>query len=163
MNDLPSFKETFDTFRLIGMTTDLFRRARQRELLQYGTNPHQMAVMQILFKLGGSATTAEISSQLLRERHSVHELLMRMVRAGLLRKINDSNRKNGVKVEFTEKGLKAYHQARDMKDFQNLLSTLNKKQRKQLRTYIKALFKASMEDINGLNESFLSEMLKPEK
>jgi len=163
MNDLPSFEETFDTYRLIAMTTDLFRKARKRELLQYGTNPHQLAFMQILYKLGGSATTADISSHLLRERHSVHELAMRMVNVGLLKKVNDSKRKNGVKVEFTESGLKAYNKTKEMKDFQNVLSTLNKKQRKQLRTYIRSLFKASMEDINGLNESFLSEMLKPEK
>ena len=60
MKDLPTLKETFDTYRLIGMTTDIFRKARQRELLQYGINPHQMAVLQIMFRLGGSATTADI-------------------------------------------------------------------------------------------------------
>lgn len=163
MKNLPTLKETFDTYRLIGMTTDLFRKTRQKELLQYGINAHQTAVMQVLSQLGGSATTADISSQLLRERHSVHELLMRMVRAGFLKKINDSNRKNGVKVEFTEMGLKIYNKAKDMKDFQNVLSTLNKQQRKQLRIFFKSLFKASLENINGLDEAFLSEILKDEK
>ena len=163
MKDFPTTKETFDTYRLIGMTSDIFRKSRQRELLQYGITSHQAAVLQILFKLGGSATTANISSQLLRKRHSVHELLMRMVRAGLLKKIDDSNRKNGVRVEFTDRGLVAYHQAKEMKDFQHVLSSLSKKQRKQLRTYYRTLLKASRENIEGLNESFLSELLSPEK
>ena len=93
----------------------------------------------------------------------MHELLMRMARSGLLEKINDSNRKNGVKVEFTDRGLKAYHKAKEMKAFQNVLSTLSKNQRKQLRDYVKSLLIGSIENIKALNETFLSELLKPEK
>lgn len=162
MKDLPSFKETFRTYRMINMTSDILRKARQRELTQYGINPHQAAVLQIIYKLGGSATTTEISSQLLRERHSVHELLMRMVRAGFLKKIHDSNRKNGVRVEFTDRGLEAYEQAKEMKDFRKILSSLSKKQRKEFRKYYRYLLKASLENEAGLSESFLKEILAPE-
>ena len=45
---------------------------------------------------------------LLRECHSVHEILKRMEKDGLLKKINDPHRKNGVMVELTEKGFKTY-------------------------------------------------------
>jgi DNA-binding MarR family transcriptional regulator len=58
--------------------------------------------------IGENATPAEISRWLLREPHSVSGILERMEKNGLIKRVKDLERRNMIRVTFTEKGKQAY-------------------------------------------------------
>ena len=83
-------------------------RARQNELRSAGISPIEFAVLFIIKALGASVTPAEMSRYLFREPHTISELLIRMVKKGLVRKVMDSERANRRRILITKAGEEAY-------------------------------------------------------
>ena len=158
MKNLLSEKEILDFWVLLGWTRDTLRRVRQKELSPHGIGPDQAAVLQLVHNFGGTATTTEVSPYLLRERHSVHELLARMQRVGLLEKINNPDRKHGVKVVLTDRGRQAYRHVKRREIFGRILATLSEEDREQLRSYLMTLLKASRREIGEVEEVSVTEI-----
>jgi DNA-binding MarR family transcriptional regulator len=138
--DSPADRETLDLLILIGWTRDIIRKVRQKELAPYGLNPDKAAVLQVIQNLGGSARPSEIAPKILRERHSVHELLRRMEKARLLKKTNSTRRKNGIVFELTEKGREAHGHVSKRKLVHKIFSSLSKDDRKHLIASLRILF-----------------------
>ena len=86
----------------------LLYKVREKELLAYGVKPRQAAVLVVMAAIGEQATPAEISRWLLREPHSVSGILDRMEKKGLIRRVKNLEKKNMIRVTFTEKGRQAY-------------------------------------------------------
>lgn len=147
MKDFPSASEIHDLWQLLGRARDSMHKARQRELDQYGITTRQAAVLHFVHDLGGVAKPTEISRWLLRERHSIHELLKRMEKAGLVRNVNDPKRKNGMRVVLTDRGRKAYYQSSKREVISNIMSSLSIEQRDKLRSYLQALLDRSLKEI----------------
>jgi DNA-binding MarR family transcriptional regulator len=158
MKNLLPEKEILDIWVLLGWTRDTLRRVRQKELSPYGISPDQAAVLQLVHNFGGTATTTEISPYLLRERHSVHELLARMERAGLLKKVNNPDRKHGVKVVLTDRGRQAYRHVKKREIFGRILTILSEEDREQLRSYLMTLLKAARKEIGEVEEISVTEV-----
>jgi DNA-binding MarR family transcriptional regulator len=83
-------------------------RAREKELQRYKLTPEQSQLLAVAQALENKATPAKISKYMIREPHTVSSLVNRMERAGLVKKIQDLERKNWVRVVLTEKGKDAY-------------------------------------------------------
>jgi DNA-binding MarR family transcriptional regulator len=130
--DSPAARETLDLLILIGWTRDMIRKVRQKELAPYGLNPDKAAVLQVIQNLGGSAKANDIAREILRERHSAHELLRRMEKSGLLKETGDIHRKNGVVFELTNKGREAYHHVVKRPLQHKIFSSLSNEQREEL-------------------------------
>jgi DNA-binding MarR family transcriptional regulator len=145
--DSPAARETLDLLVLIGWTRDILRKARQKELSPYGINPDKASVLQVIHDLGGSARPSEISPKILRERHSVHELLRRMAKARLLKKTNSPSRKNGIVFELTEKGREAHDHVNKRQLIHKIFSSLSKDERKQLIGSLRILFDTAYKTI----------------
>jgi|OpeIllAssembly_1097287.scaffolds.fasta_scaffold20686_1 DNA-binding MarR family transcriptional regulator len=158
MKNLLSEKEILNIWVLLGWTRDTLRRVRQKELSPYGISPDQAAVLQLVHNFGGTATTTEVSPYLLRERHSVHELLARMERAGLLKKVNNPDRKHGVKVVLTDRGRQAYRHVKKREIFGRILAILSEEDREQLRSYLMTLLKAARKEIGEVEEVSVTEI-----
>lgn len=133
--------ETLDIMLLLRRTVDILVRARQKELLDCGITTANAAVLRILSDLGGSARPMEISLWLFRKRQSVHDLLDRMEKAGLIRKIEDAKRKNGVMVQITEQGRLLNQQSSKLMLPAKILSSLSADERRSFANYLEILLK----------------------
>jgi DNA-binding MarR family transcriptional regulator len=124
---------------LLAQTREAMMKARRKELTQYNISPRQSAVLFYIRAIGDKAIPAEISRGLFREPHSISEILGRMEKRGLLRKIKDSSRKNVVRIELTEKGREACNHSDKRASIDTVLSTLSDEERQQLEFYLKRL------------------------
>ena len=139
--------QDYNLWRLLGQTRQACFKARQKELAQYGISTRQAAVLFSIRAIGDKATPAEISRWLIREPHSVSELLTKMEKRGLVTKVKDLDRKNLVRVMLTDKGREAYHQSTKRESVHEILSCLSKEERQQLWSGLKALRDKAMKEI----------------
>lgn len=129
----------YELWVLLHQACDAMIRARENALRPVGISRMQAAVLFIVKAVKVPATPAEISRWLFREPHTVSGLLHRMEKRGLVRKVNDLERKNLIRVEITEKGEEAYRRSRELKVIRKTLSRLSPKERDNLRAYVKTL------------------------
>jgi DNA-binding MarR family transcriptional regulator len=124
---------------LLCQTRDAVSKARSKELRRHNISSQHAAVLFIVLQLGHKATPAEIARWLFREPHSISELIDRMEKQGLVKKIKDLHRKNQVRVELTEKGLRSYYNHSIFPGcIPQIISVLSEEERHQL---ISNLFK----------------------
>ena len=103
--------------------------------------PHSLlwGSLLIIRAIGDKVTPAEISRWLLREPHSVSEIISRMEKQGLLKKVRDLYRKNLVRIELTEKGSEAYNQAIKRDSIHTIMSALSDEERRQFSTMLEKI------------------------
>ena len=132
----PLFDENFNLWIMIQQTRDALWAAREKELSNYGLSPIEMAVLfyiQIIERTTDRKTTAtEIARWLFRKRNSISELLGRMEKKGLVKKIRDLDKKNSVRITLAEKGQQLYSQAMEGQIINKLLSSLSEEERRHL-------------------------------
>jgi DNA-binding MarR family transcriptional regulator len=146
MNKRVSPDDALDILLLLRRTTDVLRRLRQKELLQFGITPEHAAVLHILSDLGGSARPMEISLWLFRKRQSVHDLVDRMEKAGLVNKIEDTKRKNGIMVVLTDQGRSLNQKTSKLLTPAKIISTLSIKERQEFARCLEALLKSGQRE-----------------
>jgi DNA-binding MarR family transcriptional regulator len=147
MKDFLCLDEDFKLWGLLGQTADVALRARWKELNRYGISPIEAGVLWVIQAIGEKATPAEITRWLLREPHTVSELLSRMEKEGLVTKTKDLERKNLVRVSITEKGRQAYKQSTKRKSIHKLLSVLSEEERQQMMASLEKLRKRALKEL----------------
>ncbi|MBU2535219.1 MAG: winged helix DNA-binding protein [Chloroflexi bacterium] len=135
MKDFTEDKD-YELWMLLAQAREAMYKARQKELRRYNLSPRQSAVLFIIRAIGDKVTPAEISRRLLRESHSVSEIISRMEKQGLLKKVRDLDRKNLVRIELTEKGSEAYSQAIKRDSIHKIMSALSDEERRQFSTML---------------------------
>ena len=138
MKDFTEDKD-YELWMLLAQAREAMYKARQHELRRYNLSPRQGAVLLIIRAIGDKATPAEISRWLLRESHSVSEIISRMEKQGLLKKVRDLDRKNLVRIELTEKGSEAYNQAIKRDSIHTIMSALSDEERRQFSSTLKTI------------------------
>ncbi|MFH1925918.1 MAG: MarR family transcriptional regulator [Chloroflexota bacterium] len=138
MKDFTEDKD-YELWMLLAQAREAMYKARQKELRRYNLSPRQSAVLFIIRAIGDKVTPAEISRRLLRESHSVSEIISRMEKQGLLKKVRDLDRKNLVRIELTEKGSEAYSQAIKRDSIHKIMSALSDEERRQFSTMLKTI------------------------
>ncbi len=123
---------------LFSQTRDAILKVRERELHTQHVSERHAQILFIINLIGHDATPARISKWLLREPHSVSEIIDRMEKQGLLKRVKDMDRRNQVRIEVTEKGNKMYQRSFVPKNLINILSVLGDRERKQ---FISSLLK----------------------
>lgn len=125
-------KESDALWAMLDSTYYAVLRARDQECRDEGILFTQCAVLARVKLAGEDASPAEIARRMSRERHSVSQIINRMERAGLVRKVPHPRRKNGLLVEITDAGEQVYQVARRRKIFNRIMSRLSAGKRKQL-------------------------------
>lgn len=136
---LPDNDPDYQLFGLIIEATDAMHKARQKELFEHSINMSWSAILLTVKALGDQATPIAIGRWLLRERHTVSELLDKMESDGLVDKIRDLDRKNRVRVILTSKGLEVYEKSRAGTAFPRVVSSLTKSEREHLKMCLRLL------------------------
>ena len=137
----------FGLWVLLVRTRDTLCKARQKELEPYNIQLRQAAVLHALDSIGEKATAAQISRFLGRESHSVSELLNRMEKKGLVRRVRNLDQKNWRRVVLTEKGREFYIQAEKRETVENIMSSLTAEECEQLRILLQKVWDAAYEEV----------------
>lgn len=139
--------EIYKLSRLLSVTINAIRKARQQELYQYSVHSRRAALLLAIHILKDKATPVALGQMLLRERNSISELLSRCEKDGLVKKKWDLERKNGVRAVLTPKGLKLTQKVNERKSIEKIMSSLSADESERLRTYLTKLQKYILEKI----------------
>ena len=112
-------------------------RARSKKLLKFGISPRQAAMMFMILTLGEKATPSELARSLFREPHSISELVDRMEKTGLVRRVSDLDKKNLVRVELTDKGRDIYERSLTEEPVHKIMASLSNDEHEQLRALLR--------------------------
>ena len=149
MQNLVSNDPDYRLWTLLNRVRDAIYKAREYELGPLGISPVQAAVLFVVQALGRPATPAEISRLLLRETNSVSGLLNRMEKEGLLRKTEDPERKNLVRITVTEKGQKAYYASSKRESIHGIFSSLSEEQWEQQTACLDELLARALDELRA--------------
>lgn len=147
MKIFPFRDEDFLLWELIFHTRDAIFKARQKELAEYNILTRQSAVLSIVQAIGQESTPAEISRRLLRESQTVSELLSRMEKQGLVKRVRDLRRKNQLRVMLTEKGLEVYNQSIKRESIHKIISVLSEEERQQLKSCLQKILVKALKEL----------------
>lgn len=131
---------------------DAIFKFREKELQKIGISTAIAEVLFTIEDIGYRATPTEISSHLVREFHSVSSILSRMEKKGLVKKVNDLERKNLVRIYITDKGKQVYHEARKRESILNILSCLSETEVMQLALPLKKLRDEAIKNLGTENQ-----------
>lgn len=96
---------------LLHRTRDILYQCEESTFGQYGLTPEHYGVLANLKGHGGSLRPVELAPLLERRPNTMSQLVDRMVRAGLVRRMRDRKDRRAVKVTLTSKGENALVEA----------------------------------------------------
>jgi DNA-binding MarR family transcriptional regulator len=131
--------ESYELSRLLLITRDAIRKVRNKELTQYNVQSNRVSLLLAIDALKDNATPVAIGKYLLRERHSISELLSRAEKDGLVEKKWDLQRKNGVRVVLTPIGGKINKKSAERRSIHAVMAALSAKEAERLRSYLISL------------------------
>lgn len=132
---------------MLHQARDAIFKLREKELKKFGISTPKAEVLFTIEAIGYRATPTEISRHLLREFHSVSSILSRMEKEGLVKKVNDLNRNNLVRVYLTDKGRQVYHEAIKRETILKILSCLSETEGQQLASSLRKLRDEALKDL----------------
>jgi len=123
-------------------------KAAENEARPLGVSALQGGVLFALKATDGPATTTQISQWLFRERHSVSELLSRMEKQGLVKRVRSRSKSGMVDVALTRKGERIFSQYNEeRKIIRKILSCLSLEERASLRIHLEKLRESALEQL----------------
>ena len=138
----------FDLWILIAQVRQIMLKARRNELFRYHISPRKASVLIVIDSIEPVATPAAISKVLSLERHSVSEFLSRMEADGLLKKTNDLERKNLVRISLTPKGRQQLEVVtKNRESIHTIMSSLSENEQRRLKKYLLTLAEATMKEL----------------
>ena len=139
--------QDFASWVFMARTRDAIFRSRVKELQKHDLSVRQVSVLIVLEELDKKATPAEVSKWVFREPHSVSDFLKRMERDGLIKRIKDLDRKNMIRIEITDKGREAVHNAKKAESVHKIMAVLSKEEHQQLRAIMQKLWDKALEEL----------------
>ena len=148
MNKKLSADEERNLWVLFSQTRDAISKATKLEMRQYNITMQKGAVLFAVQSIGDKATPREVAKQLFRERHSIAELMIRMEKEGLIRRIHDLGKKNQWRAVLTEKGLQVHLKTAKRASLSRILATLSEEERECLRLSLHKLRNQALEELH---------------
>jgi len=140
MEKLPfTHKDEREIWEYLALINRSFVKARTLELRKYKITIRHAATLEAIYQLGYNATPTKIAQAVFREPNSISEILHRMKRNGLVKKLKDYNNRKQVKYILTEKGIEAYYKSRKRSSYKKIMSGLNKDEQKELKSLLKII------------------------
>ena len=124
---------------------EAIHKVRKVELRPFRLSTVETAVLLTVHGANNDVTPAEISRELLKDPHSISQLLERMEKRGLLKRTKGYPRKNMIKISLTKKGREAYEKSITGDRISLIMSSLSDKERKQFGEYLDTLREKALE------------------
>ena len=124
---------------------EAIHKVRKSELRLHRLSTIETGVLLVVNTAKKGITPAEISRQLLKDPHSISQLLRRMEKKGLLENVKGYPKKNMIQVRLTQKGQEAYKLSMIGKKVSQIMSVLSDKEKEQLVKSLDKLRERAME------------------
>lgn len=126
---------------------EAIHKVRKLELRPHKLSTIETGVLLVVNTAKKGITPAEISRQLLKDPHSISQLLRRMEKKGLLQNIKGIPKKNMIQVKLTQKGQEAYKLSMIGNKVSQIMSVLSEREKKQLVTSLDKLRERAMKEM----------------
>jgi len=126
---------------------DIFIKIRERELLDQNLSATAAEILFLVDAMGDDVIPAKIGRMMLREPHSVTQILIRMEKHGLVKRTKNMERKNQIRITLTAKGKKVLSQAMKKEGATNVLARLTAEQRSKLTKSLSVLKEAGRKEL----------------
>lgn len=137
----------FTLAALVMQVADILVKTRERELLPQNLSATAAEILFLVDAMGEDITPAKIGRMMLREPHTVTQILIRMESHGLIKRTKNMERKNQIRITLTAKGEKARKQAMKLEGTTGILAGLSVAQQKQLKATLAALKEAGRKEL----------------
>lgn len=140
--------EDYTLWVLLNQVSNGMARAREKEVRPFGISAIQSAVMYLVKGMNGIATPTELSKWLLREPNTVSQLLIRMEKQGLVKRVRRPKDTGLVRVALTKKGEQVFRQHDESrKVIHKILSCLSQEEREFLWSIMQRLREKALEEL----------------
>jgi MarR family transcriptional regulator, organic hydroperoxide resistance regulator len=120
-------------------THEAIHKIRRMEVNPYKMSTVETGVLLIVKLSHNTVTPIEIARQLLKDTHSITQLLVRMEKRGLVKRVKDLPRKNMIRVALTPKGLSAFKQTSGTETIPKIMAVLTPNEKKQFEVILNKL------------------------
>jgi MarR family transcriptional regulator, organic hydroperoxide resistance regulator len=121
-------------------------KARQKRVGKY-FHPNWGVALTHIWAQNGQATPGMLTRALYLEHHSVSELIDRLEKKGLVKRTQDTERKNTVRLSITEKGRQECFHGMQTDFITGIMSSLSGEQRKQFSACLTILHDKSLNEL----------------
>jgi len=139
--------ETYMLWRILNQARNAILKARQKELSAYNLSGRQASALLISQATDGKVTPYKYARWAVLERHTISELINRMEKQGLVRKVKKLDSRKSIGIELTEKGRESAELAGRCEPLHAIISSLSTEQRQQLYVISKILRDAAFKEI----------------
>ncbi|MBI4333190.1 MAG: MarR family transcriptional regulator [Chloroflexi bacterium] len=142
----------YNLWAMVQLTRQVMSAAREIELSQYGISTIEASLLFVIHAIeetGKPATPAEIARWLARKPNSVTELLTRMAKKGLVRKVSSSPGSHTKRIVLTGEGQRAYDRSSERLSIHHIISRLTEDERRNLWSYLEKLRNGAMEELGA--------------
>ena len=149
----------FKTWQLIGDARTSIVKYRSRELHKYGVSRNYAWGLNAIKKLGDKATLSNIAAYSVLEKHSIKEMLDRMLKNSLVEKRLIKGSKQPI-FRLTRKGLTAYTNAHKRESVKQVMSVLTEEELKFMQSCLTKLVNKTLEALSRSNSSTKQKPIK---
>jgi DNA-binding MarR family transcriptional regulator len=132
-------------YQLYRRTGAAIHKARRKELRKHKLSDSETAVLFMVRCSKNQITPAGIAQQLVQDNHATAQLIVRMEKRGLLKKVKDLPRPNMVRVVLTDYGEQMYQKSHKIKSLNEILSVLSEEEREQLSAFLYRIWEKASE------------------
>jgi MarR family transcriptional regulator, organic hydroperoxide resistance regulator len=143
-----------DLFMYFSRVRYLAYRVRERELQRYGITPEQVGILFVVRASDGKLAPADIARMFLLQRHTISSMVERMEKKGLIKKNQDTNNKNRIRLSITEKGEENYQLSTRRGPIHRIMSSLEDKERSVFIRCLQKISSAAAKE-QGIDENGL--------
>ena len=140
--------ESYNLWVLLSRTRNAMWKARQFELDKYNISVVQAAALMVIHAFAGQATPTDIARWLFQEPHSISELISRMEKIGLVKKVKDPIKRRRVRISLTDKGREVYLSKSSRSGMMyKIISCLSDEERKQFGSILQKLLNTTVKEL----------------
>ena len=145
----------YDLWILLSRVYHLIAILRKTELAKYDIQPVQSYILLIIKALGNDTTPTEISRHVYQQKSSVSDILNRMEKKGLIKKIIKTGGKKRVAVTLTDMGEEALSFSENREYLYKVLSSLDESKKRQLESALEILSDKALKELSITQKDFL--------
>jgi MarR family transcriptional regulator, organic hydroperoxide resistance regulator len=120
---------------------------RRNELAKDNITPMHSIVLIAIQDIGNQATPSELAQWLFREPHSVSQILDRMEKEKLVRRMRDPKNKSRVRIVLTKKGKEIYEKTDKGESIFKIFSVLSKKEQELMISGLHKLLERALQEL----------------
>ena len=140
--------QDYQLWALLHQVDRAIYKARENEVRPMGISPMQAGIMYILDASDKPVPFNELARWLFREPHTVSELITRMEKQGLVKRIKSRGKKNTIGAVLTKKGqevLRKQNEARRV--LRRIVSTLSVEEIESLKSCLEKLREKALDEL----------------